>query len=445
LSRNDPQADLEVTTPLVVIPPAHAVASRRVFISASQDDEAFVAHLATDLQRRGVTIWHEEPEGTTDASDQEEVVRQAIRAVDIVLLVVSPHTRSSRPIREHLRIASMYQRRLVFVWAAGEDIATALPDDWGKTVQVDLIDARQRHYEQVIDELVACLEEESPAVESSLPEPAFEPRNPYKGLRAFTQDDAADFFGRDNLLEELTDELKGMLEPGQPGMPMARILTVIGASGSGKSSVVMAGLLPRLQQGALPASQEWLYLEPVVPGTRPLEALALTLAVHFPNRSVKALREDLEDDAARGLHLLTTQLAKTPEQRVVLFIDQFEELFTQMIDEAERQRFIDVLVTAVTEPHGHVIVILTLRADFYDRPMSYPALHRLIQARQVSVLPMEIHNLRAAIKQPAALPDVQLSFEGNLVGDLLFEVQGQAGALPLLQFTLQHLFGQPDQ
>lgn len=269
-----------------------------------------------------------------------------------------------------------------------------------------------------------------------------EPRNPYKGLRAFTQNDAADFFGRDSLLEELTDKVKGLLEPGQPGMPTARVLTVIGPSGSGKSSAVMAGFLPRLQQGALPASQEWVYLEPMVPGTHPLEVLALTLAARFPNRSLKALREDLEDDAARGLHLLTIQLVKASEQRVVLFIDQFEELFTQTINEEERQRFIDVLVSAVTEPHGPVIVILTLRADFYDRPLSYPVLGRLILQHQVAVLPMETHDLRAAIKQPAALPDVQLTFEGNLVGDLLFEVQGQIGALPLLQFTLDQLFQQ---
>ena len=440
VTRTKFQIDIQATIPIVSVPPTHTVPSKRVFLSASQDDQVFVARLTSDLQRRRVAVWHETPKGTMNAPDREDAVRLAIRAVDVVLLVVSPHTRSSRVIREHLRIASMYQRRLVFVWAAGKDIVTALPDEWGKTVQVDLFDARLTHYEHVIDELVACIEEKSSAVEPSLPEPSFEPRNPYKGLCAFTQNDAADFFGRDSLLDELTDKMKGMLKLGQPGMPTARMLTVIGPSGSGKSSAVMAGLLPCLQRGALPTSQKWVYLKPMVPGIHPFESLALTLAARFPKRSVKALREYLENDAARGLHLLTTQLVKTPGQRVVLFIDQFEELFTQIIDEAERQRFIDVLVTAVTEPHGSVIVILTLRADFYDRPMSYLELHRLIAAHQVSALPMEIHDLRAAIKHPAALPDVQLTFEGNLVGDLLFEVQGQVGALPLLQFTLDQLF-----
>jgi hypothetical protein len=89
-----------------------------------------------------------------------------------------------------------------------------------------------------------------------------------------------------------------------------------------------------------------------------------------------------------------------------------------------------------------MIVIVTLRADFSDRPMHYPELYRLLTVYQKAVLPMEISDLRAIIERPAALPDVQLTFEGELVGDLLFESQGQPGALPLLEFTLTQLFAQ---
>ena len=152
------------------------------------------------------------------------------------------------------------------------------------------------------------------------------------------------------------------------------------------------------------------------------------------------MREDLEDDSARGLHMLANSLGKGPGSKVVLMVDQFEEVFTQTVTEDERQHFIDLLVTAVTEPRGPVIVILTLRADFYDRPMSYPELGRLIQEHHSLVLPMDIKDLRSVIEQPAALPDVQVSFEDDLVSDLLFEVKGQVGALPLLQFTLDQLF-----
>src|SRR6266567_4433579 len=225
-----------------------------------------------------------------------------------------------------------------------------------------------------------------------------------------------------------------MLTPEQPGMHAARMLAVLGPSGSGKSSAVMAGLLPRLQQGALPGSEHWVYLAPMAPGTHPVEALTLTLAPCFPDKSLKSLRENLEDESARGLQLLTRRLVKEAGQKVVLLVDQFEELFTQTASEDERRRFIDLLTTAVREPRGWVILLLTLRADLYDRPMAYPELGRLILGHQTLVLPMDMH------KQPAALPDVQLTFEGNLVGDLLYEVRGQIGALPLLQFTLEQLF-----
>jgi len=159
---------------------------------------------------------------------------------------------------------------------------------------------------------------------------------------------------------------------------------------------------------------------------------------------VKTIREDLRDDSARGLHWLSTQLVKQPGSRVVLIIDQFEEVFTQTISLEEQRCFIDLLVTAVTEERSPVLVLLTLRADFYDRPMDYPYLYRLIEAHHQSILPMEVHELRQVIEEPSALPDVQLTFEGNLVGDLLFEAQGQVGALPLLEFTLDQLFQKRD-
>ena len=177
-----------------------------------------------------------------------------------------------------------------------------------------------------------------------------------------------------------------------------------------------------------------------MPGTHPIETLALTLATHLPDRSLKSIREDLADDSARGLHLLARQLSTQREQRVVLVIDQFEELFTLTTSEAERRQFIDLIVAAVTEPAGPLIVVLTLRADFYDRLLMYAEAGQILQQHQYVVLPMEPYELRAVIERPAALPDVQLLFEDTLVGDLLYETQGQGGALPLLEFTLDFLF-----
>lgn len=411
---------------------------KRVFLSAAPADGTFAARLQADLQKRGIGVWNASSLGAQKAPDESEAARQAIRAADVVLLVASPHARASHAVKDHLRIADMYKRRLVFVWADGGNVMEALPLVEEKAT---LIDARQTRYDRALNEIVRWLDRQLViADEPTTPLPAGEPRNPYKGLRSFTTKDARDFFGRDTYIHELIDMLKDILTSKESGIPGSRLLTVIGPSGSGKSSAVMAGLLPRLQGGIIPGSEEWIYLNPMVPGTHPAEALVLTLAPCFSGRSIKSIREDIDDDSSSGLHLLATQLVKEPGQKVVLLIDQFDELFTLTASEKERQHFIELLVAAAKEDLGPVIVILTLRADFYDRPMSYQELGRLILRHQSVILPMELQDLRAVIRQPAALSDVQLTFEGNLVGDLLFDVQGQIGALPLLQFTLDLLF-----
>ena len=270
--------------------------------------------------------------------------------------------------------------------------------------------------------------------------PLVAPRNPYKGLQAFRAEDAQDFFGRDRLIEELLEKAQQLLTMDQQDQLAPRLLTILGPSGSGKSSVVMAGLLPKLKQGALPGSQHWIYLDPMVPGKHPIKALTQTLTSLFPERSLKSIREDLEDDYA-GTAFVTHDLCKAIWcEHSCLVIDQFEELFTQTATEDERQQFLDLLLAATSEPHGPLVAVLTLRADFYDRPLQYPELGRLIKSHQVIVFPMEMLDLRKVIEQPAQLPDVQLMFEEDLVGDLLFDVQGQSGALPLLQFTLDQLF-----
>ncbi len=448
-------------------PVIESVTRQRVFLSSAPADTAFADRLRTDLEALDIVVWTEQQTPDNDQTNKEEGIRQAIRAAQAVVLVVSSQTRSSRTVKEHLRLADVYSRRLILAWV-GDESAQPQHYGWRETIWVD---AHSTQYATALQAIEANLSQRrsiSTLLGPSSAAPEKEPRNPYKGLRAFTAGDAGDFFGRDRLVDELVKDINGMLAAKQPTSESGRFLTIIGPSGSGKSSVVMAGLLPKLQHGAFPGSESWVFLSPIVPGKHPIEALALTLKPHFPDTSFKTLREDLEDDTTRGLHVLATQLAKQPRRGgsgvdvgdgplvdsrrrlgdgvwgtvwpVVLLIDQFEELFTQTESEDERRRFIDLLLTATTEPRGPLIVLLTLRADFYHRLMQYPELYRLIEAHHRPVLLMEVDDLRATIEQPAALPDVQLTFEGNLVGDLLFEIQGQIGALPLLQFTLEQLF-----
>ncbi len=429
----------ESTAPRVTRRPVE----RLVFLAAAPADEKFAVRLKTDLSKRDIHCTNS-ISGAPTAQNAEAAMHRAIRTALVVLTIISPQMRGSRAVKEQLRIASMYQRRIVLVWVAGEGLAQELLDMWSRAGPVDVIDARQGRYFAALDEIADCLEEvttpSAPISSYAQQEMPGEPRNPYRGLRPFTGADTFDFFGRDTLITQLTATVHNMLRDERPDRFATRMLTVVGPSGSGKSSVVMAGLLPRLQQGGLAGSDRWLYLDPIVPGMRPIEALASSLYTHMPDRTLRSIREDLEDDSARALHLFGTYLTRRSGVRVVLLIDQFEEVFTRPLPEQERRRFLDLLVTAATEPRGPFIILLTLRADFYDRPMHYPEISRLIQARHISVLPMDIRELRSVIEKPAAQLDVQLSFDDDLVGDLLFETVGQAGALPLLEFTLDQLF-----
>jgi serine/threonine protein kinase len=425
--------DIQANAETVISDAPHQTVIRSVFLSHAALDD--ITRLQTDLSIRDLSV-QDDPA----PEPLEEKTRQAIRAAQVVLLVLTPQTRSSATVKEHLRIAGIYQRKVLCVWAQGDDLQNLLPVG---AEHAHIIDARGQRYKQALDEIIISLERERRGVtviETPLPLLDFEPRNPYKGLRAFTQYDRADFFGRETVVRELLARLKKMDRSAAIDDANSRFLAVVGPSGSGKSSIVMAGLLPKIQDGALPGSEAWVYLAPMVPGKQPLEALVHLLAARFPEKGPQAVREVLRREGGFGLHQLGLALVKQPEARVVVTIDQFEELFSSDISEQERQLFIQVLVTAATEPRGSVLVLLTLRADFYDRPFAYPALGRLVQQQQCAVLPMSVEDLRNVIERPASLPDVRLLFDEDLVGDLLFDMRGQAGALPLLEFALDQLF-----
>jgi WD40 repeat protein len=252
-------------------------------------------------------------------------------------------------------------------------------------------------------------------------------RNPYKGLRAFTEADAPDFFGREAFTSRLLTRLR---EQG----PAWRFLAVVGASGSGKSSVVRAGLIPALRVGALPGSQSWFVAE-MAPGTAPmeeLEAALLRIAVKPP----PALLDRLEADDT-GLLRVADLILPDGAEDLLLVIDQFEEVFT--LATADRARhFLDSLVTALTDPASRLRVVVTLRADFYDRPLRHRGLAELIRWRTETVVPLTGGELERAVTRPAER--VGVGIEPGLVAQMVADVGDEPGALPLLQYALTELF-----
>ncbi len=413
------------------------VLRRWVCLSSSPHHQSMLTRLASDLEGYHIPI--------STHTDQNNL-KEAIRLSSAVILLTSQETCFSQMDREVVELAIIEERQLIVLWLPDEELNEPVPQEWRGSI---CIDARPPRYDFALKALLVqmkCrLSAPLPPVES---ESDHEPRNPYKGLRPFGMSDVGDFFGRETLVKECLEALQHALQEDQQGaLQHGRLLAVIGPSGSGKSSVVMAGLLPNLRKSVLPGSDKWVYLDALVPGTDPVEALTIVLSEHFPEKGLKTIREDLEEDSMRGLHQYATLLTRRQEAagvQVVLVVDQFEELFTQTLSEEKRRLFLDLLITAITVPRGPLMLILTLRADFSDRVMLYPNLSRLIDAHHCLVHPMEISDLRRVIEQPAALSDVQLRFEGDLVSDLLLEMRGQIGALPLSQFALDQLFQQRD-
>lgn len=256
----------------------------------------------------------------------------------------------------------------------------------------------------------------------------FQPENPYKGLRPFQTADYRDFFGRERLIDRLVKRL------GEKG-EMSRFLCVIGPSGSGKSSVVKAGLIPALWRGDLPGSEKWFVVE-MLPGARPLDELevALTRVATMPTTN---LYEHLKRDRY-GLLRAANLILPNDGSDLVLVIDQFEEVFTLVETEAERVHFLDLLYTAVTEPRSRLRVVVTLRADFYDRPLHFADFGELVRNRMETILPLSAKEIERAIVGPAER--VGVGFEDGLVASLVEAMHYQVGALPLMQYALTELF-----
>jgi WD40 repeat protein/serine/threonine protein kinase len=255
-----------------------------------------------------------------------------------------------------------------------------------------------------------------------------EPENPYKGLRAFQQADAGDFYGRETLTQKLVERLK-------ENTPHSRFLAVVGPSGSGKSSVVKAGLIPALQKGATPGSDKWFIVE-MVPGIDPMEELEATLlrvAVNPPDSLLNQLNED-----ERGFVRAVKRVLPGDDSELLLFIDQFEELFTLVDEEEKRTHLMDSLIAAVTDARSRIRVVITLRADFYDRPLNYVRFGELMQARTEIVLPLTTDEIEAAVSRPADRAGLQM--ERGLVTAIVADVKEQPGALPLLQYALTELY-----
>ncbi len=248
---------------------------------------------------------------------------------------------------------------------------------------------------------------------------------PYKGLQYFDVEDAALFFGREELTFVLLERLR-----------KTNFLAIVGASGSGKSSLVRAGIAAALKQDQELSSSNvrWL-LHIITPREHPLESLAASLTRDEEHiTSAATLAEDLAKDRRSLRMYIRRLLAGHSGSRLLLIVDQFEELFTACKDDDDRKAFLDNLLTAVDEGDSQATVIIALRADFYQHAMQFANLRYALENHQVNIGPMNEDEHRRAIELPAEAGNWE--FEPGLVDLMLRDVGAEPGGLPLLSHAL---------
>lgn len=249
---------------------------------------------------------------------------------------------------------------------------------------------------------------------------------PFKGLHFFDEADSELFFGREALVAHLVERLLAGVESGE------RFLGVVGASGSGKSSAVRAGLVPALRWR--PPSASW-PIHILTPGAHPLKSLATQLTREIESVTAAAT---LADDLAREPRTLDLFLKRATDHQsashTLLVVDQFEELFTLSRSPEERTALVDNLIVAANEPGGPSIVLIALRADFYAHCADFAGLRQALAQHQEYIGRMTAEELHRVIAEPAA--SGHWEFEPGLVELLLHDVGEEPGALPLLSHAL---------
>jgi DNA-binding SARP family transcriptional activator/WD40 repeat protein len=258
-------------------------------------------------------------------------------------------------------------------------------------------------------ELERAILEQDPALEPAQPGHPPALVCPFKGLAFFDRSDGEYFCGRERVVSDLVARLAE-----------STLVGILGPSGIGKSSLLHAGVLSALGAGALPGSGAWRQIV-LRPGLHPCQELARAVG-------------------GRGLQALCSEPGGG--ERIVVAVDQLEELFSVCEREEERCAFVEQLAVAACDPQRRVLVVVSLRGDFYDRFASYPRFAELLSGSHMLVGPMDREELSRAIEQPAARAG--LDVERPLVEALVSDVAGEAGGLPLLSAALLELWRDRD-
>ena len=402
----------------------------RVFVSYSRKNKAFAERLARDLGDAGLDVWIDFRQILGGEFWREEIQRGLDRA-DFMVACMSPEAAISKWVTREMNMVRDQGKPIVpIVIQRYRDAIQKNPElQWVSDIQY--VNFENQKYDAAFTELLNTL----PGSRKFGSYDQIDPRqipNPFKGLEAFQQRDANFFFGREKLIQKSLNRLA-----------QTRFLAVVGASGIGKSSLVRAGILPQLRQDALQGSSDWTTVI-FAPGAQPIDAFIARLHPLLSNDTQQQVLSDndivaaLSDSESVG-DLVDSILTDKPKaSQLLVFIDQFEELFTRTTEQ-ERTQFINILDTASNAPNARIRFIVTMRTDFMGNVGDYPTLAEMFEHESLIIVTrMSTNNLLRAITGPGEA--VGLEYEEGLVERILEEVGNQPGTLPLLQYTLSELF-----
>jgi WD40 repeat protein len=396
-----------------------------LFISHSSSDRDAAQHLAERLRTEGIAalFLDFDPErGIPAGRNWERELYAQLRKTDAVIFLASASSVASRWCFLELGLARSLNKPIFPLRLEGDARLELLDDaQW-----IDLAEG-----ERAYARLWAGLKQAGLDPAYSF---AWDPtRRPYPGLEPFSPQDAAVFFGRDQEIERLLELVQPTLQRGVAG----RLVAIVGPSGSGKSSLVRAGLLPRLEH----LEGRWVVVPPVLPGQQPTRNLARSLSQAFSARGHKRSPAELERHLGSGpaaLGELAGELAEmtggSDESNVLVVIDQAEELLTRS-GEGEQQSFLRLLGGALEE-ESPLWVMATVRSEFLSSAPERAGLAEVVDDT-LMVEPLSRTRLPEVIERPAQRAG--LDFEAGLVERMVEETIG-GDALPLLAYTLQELW-----
>lgn len=400
-----------------------------IFLSHSSHDNERAAEIKAWLGERGhrsVFLDFDPERGIPAGRSWEKELYQRLRTCRAVIVLCSEHSMRSRWCFAEIAHARSLGKHIFPVKIAPTEIDSLLTD----LQVIDLTAGTEAGLARLGNGLEAA------GVDASDPFDWDDSRPPYPGLLSYGEEDAAIFFGRDPEIGRGLDLINQMHRYGG-----ASLLVLLGASGSGKSSLMRAGMLPRLRRAGRP----WLIVDPFRPADDPQRNLAAVLARAFEatGRSIgwRQIDQRLRSGGEKATTSLLTVLRELrlgsayPDDTVLLFIDQFEELLGQD-DDHVANRFLYQLHAAVESEGTSLLVVATLRSDFLGTLQKHPALSE-VPFRELSLTRVPHRRLRDIIEKPAALAGLDL--EPSLVEALLADTTAE-DALPLLAFTLRELW-----